>query len=89
MYRNVNDGYALFDDVAVSIYSPPSIAGGDTVDAISAHDGSHISRTGHHNDCFLASDTDYGTYTAPYSWPNMTICTKRQSIRQWVARRVL
>ena len=48
-----------------------SIAGGDTVDATSAHDGSYISRTGHHNDCFLARDTDYGTYTAPYSPTNV------------------
>lgn len=27
-----------------------------------AFDGSGPARTGHHNDCFLASDTDYGTY---------------------------
>ncbi len=27
-----------------------------------AFDGSPLARTGHHNDCFLASDTDYGTY---------------------------
>lgn len=27
-----------------------------------AFDGSEVARTGHHNDCFLASDTDYGTY---------------------------
>ena len=27
-----------------------------------AFSGSNISRIGHHNDCFLASDTDYGTY---------------------------
>ncbi|MEX2657821.1 MAG: DUF4832 domain-containing protein [Balneolales bacterium] len=27
-----------------------------------AFNGSNISRTGHHNDCFLASDTDVGTY---------------------------
>jgi Domain of unknown function (DUF4832)/Domain of unknown function (DUF4874) len=27
-----------------------------------AHTGSAKSRTGHHNDCFLASDTDSGTY---------------------------
>jgi hypothetical protein len=27
-----------------------------------AYDYSHISRTGHHNDCFLASSTDVGTY---------------------------
>jgi hypothetical protein len=27
-----------------------------------AHSGSNAARTGHHNDCFLASDTDLGTY---------------------------
>ncbi len=27
-----------------------------------AFDGSHAARTGHHNDCFLSSDTDVGTY---------------------------
>lgn len=26
------------------------------------YDGTEITRTGHHNDCFLASDTDFGTY---------------------------
>ena len=30
-----------------------------------AFNGSDISRVGFHNDCFLASDTDYGTYTNP------------------------
>lgn len=30
-----------------------------------AHDGSHPSRVGHHNSCFLASDTDLGTYMEP------------------------
>ncbi|MFH0758964.1 MAG: DUF4832 domain-containing protein [Bacteroidota bacterium] len=28
-----------------------------------AFDGSYKSRTGHHNDCFLADASDYGTYT--------------------------
>lgn len=27
-----------------------------------AYDGSHISRVGHHNDCFLSSEYDVGTY---------------------------
>lgn len=27
-----------------------------------AFDGSILARTGHHNDCFLASETDFGTY---------------------------
>ena len=30
-----------------------------------AFTGSDISRVGHHNDCFLASTTDYGTYVNP------------------------
>jgi hypothetical protein len=30
-----------------------------------AFDGSPVSRTGFHNDCFLASDTDVGTYHIP------------------------
>lgn len=30
-----------------------------------AHKGTDISRVGHHNDCFLASSTDYGTYNNP------------------------
>jgi hypothetical protein len=30
-----------------------------------AFDGSNRARVGHHNDCFLASDTDLGTYAAP------------------------
>ncbi|KAL3793013.1 hypothetical protein ACHAW5_003808 [Stephanodiscus triporus] len=63
MYRNVNDGYALFDDVAVSVYAPCS--GGEAINSGNAFNGSHITRIGHHNDCFLASDTDYGTYTSP------------------------
>jgi hypothetical protein len=33
--------------------------------AVEAFDGSDLSRTGHHNDCFLASDTDFGTYLQP------------------------
>lgn len=28
-----------------------------------AHNTSNIARTGHHNDCFLASDSDFGTYS--------------------------
>jgi hypothetical protein len=30
-----------------------------------AHDGSSLSRLGHVNDCFLASDDDFGTYQLP------------------------
>ena len=30
-----------------------------------AYDGSALARIGHHNDCFLASSTDFGTYVNP------------------------
>ena len=36
-----------------------------------AHTANKKARLGHHNDCFLASDTDYGTYrnkTAEYAY---------------------
>ncbi len=32
------------------------------VDAGNAHSGERVARVGHHNDCFLASSTDFGTY---------------------------
>jgi hypothetical protein len=36
-----------------------------------AFDGSPLARVGHHNDCFLASDSDSGTYASPVSeWMN-------------------
>lgn len=35
---------------------------GAALDAGAAFEGSHAARTGHHNDCFLSSDTDVGTY---------------------------
>jgi hypothetical protein len=37
------------------------------VTASDAYTGSSRSRLGHHNDCFLASASDYGTYAAPVS----------------------
>ena len=43
------------------------------------HDGSRLSRIGHHNDCFLANRTDYGTYrdaSREYPWLSQdTRCT--------------
>jgi uncharacterized protein YjbI with pentapeptide repeats len=32
-----------------------------------AHSGTNLARTGHHNDCFLSSASDYGTYIDPPS----------------------
>ena len=43
------------------IYGTSSGAGGALPPA-NAFDGSDRARTGHHNDCFLASETDFGTY---------------------------
>jgi hypothetical protein len=40
---------------------------GGPLEAAEAYDGSARSRVGHHNDCFLASPTDYGTYPNPVS----------------------
>jgi hypothetical protein len=42
---------------------------GGPVDEAAAHDGSDRARVGHHNDCFLASDDDDGTYAdEPARW---------------------
>jgi hypothetical protein len=38
---------------------------GDGFAALSADPKSPAARVGHHNDCFLASDSDFGTYAAP------------------------
>ncbi len=34
----------------------------ERVDVTNAYSGTPVARIGHHNDCFLASETDYGTY---------------------------
>ncbi len=38
---------------------------GGPVTQATAHDGSPLARVGHVNDCFLASDDDFGTYQEP------------------------
>lgn len=38
---------------------------GGPLTADTAHDGSALARVGHVNDCFLASDDDFGTYQEP------------------------
>jgi hypothetical protein len=42
-----------------------NFAPGGPLDADEAWDGSDRARLGHHNDCFLASSSDYGTYSSP------------------------
>jgi hypothetical protein len=52
---------------SVTVRSPlyKAAAYGEALDEDRAFDGSHPARVGHHNSCFLASDTDLGTYTEP------------------------
>jgi hypothetical protein len=43
-----------------------------------AHSGSRRARVGHHNDCFLASDDDFGTYAAPIDeWRGYLVAESR------------
>ena len=45
---------------------------GGPITAAQAFDGSDPARVGHHNSCFLASESDLGTYTEPIeSWKEM------------------
>jgi len=44
-----------------------SIFNGETLTHDSAFNGSNLARTGFHNDCFLSSDDDVGTYRAEQS----------------------
>ena len=57
MYENTDKGYALFDDVGIAVFEPFDLEVNDS------NKDSELSRTGHHNDCFLAGETDKGTYT--------------------------
>lgn len=55
---------ALPADRTVTVRRPSfkKEAYGGPVTAATAHDGSALARVGHVNDCFLASDSDFGTY---------------------------
>jgi uncharacterized protein DUF4832/uncharacterized protein DUF4874 len=58
---------ALPPSRSVTLRSPmyKADAYGGPLAAEHAHDGSAPSRVGHHNSCFLASDSDLGTYAPP------------------------
>jgi hypothetical protein len=43
----------------------PDSQGYTSITPAQAYNGAALARTGYHNDCFLASDTDYGTYLTP------------------------
>ena len=60
IYRNVASGYAVFDDVSVSVFGSYDIA----KDPYDNDVNSYLPYVGHHNDCFLASDTDLGTFSS-------------------------
>lgn len=55
---------ALPETRTVSVRRPSfkQEAYGGPVEPVTAHDGSALARVGHVNDCFLASDSDFGTY---------------------------
>ncbi len=53
---------------AVQVRTPMAKAGifaGGPIPDSEAFSGSNRARVGHHNDCFLASDSDFGTYASP------------------------
>lgn len=58
---------ALPTSRSITVRSPlyKQIAYGGPVDAAHAFDGSPLARVGHLNSCFLANDTDAGTYGTP------------------------
>lgn len=45
------------------------ITGADTLTRATAHNGSALSRLAHHNDCFVSSNNDVGTYQNPWERP--------------------
>lgn len=55
---------AVPSDRAVQLRYPPykDEGYGGPLTNVTAHNGTSAARVGHHNDCFLASDTDLGTY---------------------------
>jgi hypothetical protein len=59
--------HALPGSRSVTVRSPryKADAYGDRLPAERAFDGSDQARVGHHNSCFLASDSDQGTYPEP------------------------
>lgn len=71
---------ALPPQMSVSLRTPWFIQdtfadqpGGSTLTSSLAYSGSRLSRVGFHNDCFLSSPTDYGTYgnrAVDLSWYN-------------------
>jgi len=59
---------ALPDTRAIQVRTPMQVDGmfpGGPLTPAEAFDGSERARVGHHNDCFLASSTDQGTYSNP------------------------
>lgn len=67
--------YNILSDTVVYSDSIPIVI--TPVNSIQAHQGSNTARTGHHNDCFLSSASDYGTYVyTPTELPYLQAETK-------------
>jgi hypothetical protein len=50
--------------IRTPMYKDAALPGGP-LSPLEAFNGSNRARVGHHNDCFLASSSDFGTYAAP------------------------
>lgn len=71
--RTPRHKYNIFGTVTYSNGIPYSIP----LDENQAHDGSNLARTAYHNDCFLCSPTDAGTYVyTPTEYPYLQQETK-------------
>ncbi len=67
--------YNIFSDTVEYSGTIPIVL--TPVNSIQAHQGSNVARTGHHNDCFLSSTSDYGTYVyTPTELPYLEAETK-------------
>ena len=66
--KSVTDAilYSLPNERMIQLRTPyfkQTMYDASPLNANSAFDESFLARTGHHNDCFLASETDFGTYS--------------------------
>jgi hypothetical protein len=55
--------YNIFSDTVICSDCMPQVL--TPVNESQAHTGIPVARTGHHNDCFVSSASDYGTYIDP------------------------
>lgn len=65
------------------VYGPSAPVTSKPLDSTQALDGSHISRIGFHNDCFLASADDYGTFQ-DYGSSKQTPVPANEVLRRYI-----